>query len=121
MTTTARTIAHAASIGPRTKTVTIRDAYGFVISGQGRRYADVLAHLCRGDLTPNLDQRTHLVAYALRKCMTTGRMNATSENRIAAYTPYQLCGVVARIVNTCPETTIGGICDTWLTANHADL
>jgi hypothetical protein len=48
-------------------------------------------------------------------------MNAESENRIAMYTPYQMCALVARIARECPETTTGGICDTWLIANHAGL
>lgn len=120
MTTTAQ-IAKAAKIAPRTKRVEIRDEYGFVVSNGDRRYATVLAILARTDLTPELDQRTHTVAYALRKCMVSARMPAESENRIAAYSPYQLCALVARIANECPETTIGGICDTWLLANHKEL
>jgi hypothetical protein len=114
-------IAKAAGIGPRTKKVVIKDELGFVISGEGRPYADVLAVLSRSDLSPTSDTRARTVAYALRKCMVSGRMDATSENRIACYTPYQLCALVARIANECPETTIGGICDGWLTANHASL
>lgn len=121
MTSTAKAIATAAKIGTRTKRVEIRDEYGFVISGEARRYDAVLALIARSDLTPDLDSRTHTVAYALRKCMVSGRMNAVSENRIAQYSPYQLCKVVARIVNECPETTVGGICDGWLLANHAGL
>jgi hypothetical protein len=118
---TAREIAAAAGIGPRTKKVVIRDEYGFNVSGQARRYADVLAILCRPDLTPDLPDRIHTVAYALRKCMTSARMAAESENRIAAYTPYQICAVVARVANECPETTIGGICDIWLLRHHTEL
>lgn len=114
-------IARAAKIGPRTKRVEIRDEYGCVVSNGDRRYATVLAILSRSDLTPDLSQRVHTVAYALRKCMVSARMPATSENRIAAYSPYQICALVARIANECPEMTIGGICDTWLLANHNDL
>lgn len=114
-------IARAAKIGPRTKKVEIRDEFGFVVSNGDRRYATVLAILARADLTPGLSSRIHTVAYALRKCMVSARMAATSENRIAAYSPYQICALVARIANECPETTIGGICDTWLLANHNDL
>lgn len=118
---TAKDIAKAAGIGPRTKTAVIRDEYGFVISRDARRYDTVLTILSRSDLTPDLDSRTHRVAYALRKCMVSARMPATSENRIADYSPYRLCALVARIVEECPEDTIGGICDVWLLANHNDL
>ncbi len=124
MTTTAVTtkdIAKAAGIGPRTKHVTIRDEFGLDISRDARRYDTVLAILSRSDLTPNLDARTHRVAYALRKCMVSARMPAVSEMRIADYSPYRLCALVARIVAECPEDTIGGICDGWLMANHNNL
>lgn len=121
MTVTAKTIAAAAKIGTRTKKVQIRDEDGFVISGDARRYDTTLAIIARADLTPDLDSRTHTVAYALRKCMVSGRMSAVSENRIATYSPYQICKLVARIVSECPETTVGGICDGWLLANHNSL
>lgn len=114
-------IARAAKITPRTKKVEIRDEYGFVVSNGDRRYATVLAIIARSDLTPDLSSRIHTVAYALRKCMVSARMPATSENRIAAYSPYQICALVARIAAECTETTIGGICDTWLLANHESL
>jgi hypothetical protein len=118
---TAKDIARAAGIGPRTRKVTIRDEYGSVISGKQRRYADVLAVLSRSDFTPDLSSRVHTVAYALRKCMTSARMPAESENRIADYSPYRLCALVARISRECPEETIGGICDNWLMSHHNDL
>lgn len=114
-------IAQAAKITPRTKRVEIRDEYGSVASSGDRRYATVLAIIARSDLTPDLSTRIHTVAYALRKCMVSARMPASSENRIAAYSPYRICALVARIANECPETTIGGICDTWLLANHEGL
>jgi hypothetical protein len=116
-----KTIARAAKISPRTKRVEIRDEYGFVASNGNRRYATVLAILARTDLTPDLSARIHTVAYALRKCMVSARMPAESENRIATYSPYRICALVARIADECPETTIGGICDTWLLANHKSL
>jgi len=119
MTVTARQIAKAARIGSRTKTFKLTDEYGFAF--EGRRYEHVLAALSRSDKTPDLDARIHIVAYALLKSMKSGRMNAVSMMRLAAYTPYQLCALVARIANECPETTIGGICDEWLFAHHAEL
>ncbi len=114
-------IAKAAKIYPNTRKVVIRDRLGDVVSGQGPRYADVLALISRNDLTPGLDSRTYTVAYALRKCMISGRMNPLSELRIAEYTPYEICKLVARISRECPETTIGAICDDWLPANHRSL
>jgi hypothetical protein len=115
---TPRQVARAARIGPRTRKSAIRVRVEY--SGE-RDYAVILAYLCRSDLTPDLDARIHTVAYALRKCMVSGRMDATSENRIATYSPYRLCALIARIANECPETTIGGICDQWILAHHTDL
>ncbi|MFI7042609.1 hypothetical protein ACIBI0_38530 [Microbispora rosea] len=119
-TMTAREIAKAIKVGPRTKKFVLRDEYGFEIRDESRHYAKVLAALSRSDMS-DLPSRIHTVAYALRKCMVSGRMNAESENRIARYTPYQLCALVARISEECPETTIGGICDGWLIRNHTSL
>lgn len=120
-TDSATKIASAAKIYPSTKKVVIRDRLGDVISGQGMRYADVLALISRNDLTAGLDSRTYTVAYALRKCMISGRMDPVSELRIAQYTPHQICKLVARISRECPETTIGGICDDWIPQNHRSL
>ncbi|MEU8151737.1 hypothetical protein [Nonomuraea sp. NPDC048901] len=119
-TMTAREIAKALGVGTRTRKFVLRDEYGIELRDGSRRYAKVLAALSRSDMS-DLPIRIHTVAYALRKCMVSGRMNAASENRIADYSPYQLCALVARIASECPETTIGGICDGWLLANHADL
>lgn len=113
------TIAKAAGISPRTKRFVLRDEYGTPYAGA--RHDLVLAALSRSDITPDLPSRIHTVAYALRKCMVSGRMNAVSEMRIAAYSAYQLCALVARIANECDEETIGGICDTWLVRHHAGL
>ncbi len=88
---------------------------------EGQRFDHVLAALSRSDITPDLSARVHTVAYALRKCIVSARMDSTSALRIMGYKPYDLCRLVARIANECPETTIGGICDVWLLANHASL
>lgn len=117
---TTREIAKAIAVGPRTRKFILRDEYGFEIRDESRHYAKVLAALSRSDMS-DLPTRIHTVAYALRKCMVSGRMAAESENRIATYSPYQLCALVARIARECPETTIGGICDNWLIKNHANL
>lgn len=116
---TARQLASALGIGPRTKRFVLRNADG--IAYDGRRYELVLAALSRTDITPTLSARVHTVAYATRKCMTSARMPATSVNRIAERSAYDICRLVARVANECPETTIGGICDVWLLANHESL
>jgi hypothetical protein len=119
MTNTAAQIAKSAKISPRTKTVKIRDEFGLVYDGS--RFDHVMARLCRSDLTPELDFCTHVVAMALHKSISTARMHPTSSLRIQAYSPYQLCKLVARIADECPETTIGGICDGWIPAHHSEL
>ena len=121
MTTAAKTIAAAAEIAPRTNRVEIYDQYGFVTSRDMTRAEVVLTKLAWPELAPGLDARIHTVAYALRKSMFTGRMNPGSMLRISAYSPYQLCKLVARIATECPETTIGGICDVWLRDHHNTL
>ncbi|MEU4575966.1 hypothetical protein [Nonomuraea sp. NPDC023979] len=120
-TMTAREIAKAIRVGTRTRKFVLRDEYGLPIRTGARRYTDVLAALSNSDISPDLTFRMRTVAYALRKCMVSGRMDARSENRIADYSPYQLCALVARIARECPETTIGGICDVWLLDHHASL
>lgn len=116
---TARDIARSIGVAPRTKRFILRDEYGMAC--EGRHYTHVFSALARSDKTPDLSSRIHTVAYALLKCMASGRMPAESENRIAVYSPYRMCALVARIANECPETTIGGICDTWLIQNHKSL
>lgn len=117
---TATAIARAARISPRTRRFVLNTPDQGPIT-DGRRHELVLAALCRADITPGLSARTHTVAYALRKCMMSARMPAESVSRIAEYSPYALCRLVARVAAECPETTTGGICDGWLMANHASL
>lgn len=116
---TAREIAAAIKVGTRTRRYVLRDEYGIEIR-EGRHYSRLLLAIGLGGRA-DVTTRIHTVAYALRKCMVSGRMNPISENRIADYTPYQMCRLVARIAAECPETTIGGICDGWLIANHSSL
>lgn len=116
---TARQIAQAAGIAPATKRYVLRDECG--LPYEGRQYTHVLGALSRSDRTPDLSARIHTVAYALFKCMTSARMDAVSVNRIATYSPYRLCALVARVALECPETTIGGICDGWLIRHHTEL
>lgn len=112
-------VARAAGIAPRTKRYVLRDEYGFAYDGG--RYEHVLSALMRSDKTDGLSFKVRTVAMALHKSISSARMNPTSSLRIQAYTPYQLCALVARIANECPETTIGGICDGWIAANHNSL
>lgn len=113
-----RDIAKAIAVAPRTKKFVLRDEFG--LAYDGRRYTHVLGALANSDRS-DLPGRVHTVAYALLKSMSTGRMNAVSASRIADYSPYRMCSLVARIANDCTETTIGGICDGWIAANHASF
>lgn len=115
---TAREIANAAGIAPRTKRFVLTDEYGFAC--EGSRSELVLAALARSDKT-DLPAEVHTAAYALRKYVNTGRSPADFAMRVMSATPYQVCAMVATIVRDCPETTIGGICDDWLPANRAAL
>lgn len=118
-TVTGRQLAAAIGIGPRTKRFVLRDSDG--IPYDGRRAHLVLAALARSDRTPDLSADVHTVAYALHKSLTTARMNPAIANRVCELTPYQLCALVARVVRDCPETTTGGICDTWLPRHQSEL
>ncbi|WP_433520102.1 hypothetical protein ACQP2T_63920 (plasmid) [Nonomuraea sp. CA-143628] len=122
-TMTAREIAKAIRVAPRTRKFVMKDREGWDILGQYDvpRYARVLCSLMRSDLS-DVTSRIRLVAMALHKSISTGRMNAVCSNLIQErYTPYQLCALVAQIARDCDETTIGGICDTWLSANIVRL
>jgi hypothetical protein len=122
-TMTAREIAKAIGVGTRTRKFEMRDLEGYTVMGQysDPRYARVLNSLGRSDCS-DVTYRVRLVAIALYKSISTGRMNPVCSNLIKErYTPYQLCALVARIARECDETTIGGICDTWLSANIARL
>jgi hypothetical protein len=119
MTVTASQIARAIKVAPRTKRFELRDEYG--CRYEGRQAHLVLAALGRSDRSEGLSTETRTVAYALWKSMTTCRMNATVANRICEMTPYQVCGIVAKVAAECPETTTGGICDGWLPKHQHEL
>lgn len=87
----------------------------------GARYEHVLSAIMRVDKTEGITPRVRTVAIALHKSISTARMNCISSLRIQGYTPYQLCALVARIADECPETTIGGICDVWISRNHQSM
>lgn len=121
-TMTAREIAKAIGVAPRTRNYEMRDRDGYTILGtlSSPRYAKVLCSLSRSDIS-DVSFRVRIVAMALYKSISTGRMHPVASTRIQAYTPYQICTLVARIARECPETTIGGICDVWIAENHASL
>lgn len=117
--TTARELAAAISVGPRSKGFTLRDADGCPYDG-GRTDL-VLAALSRPDITPGLPGRAHTVAYAVRKSLVTARMNSAAACQLMAMSPYRVCALVAAVIRECPETTTGGICDGWLPGHIAEL
>ena len=122
MNATTAQIAKAAGIAPRTKRFVLRDEYG--IAYDGSRTEHVLSAVARHDLTPNLDQATHIAARAAVKAITTGRMNPTLANRMQQFTPYQVCKVVAYIVGTYGAQklitdSVGPVADYWLN-EHSD-
>jgi hypothetical protein len=112
-------IASAIKVAPRTRRFVLRDEDGFAYDG--RRAHLVLAALSRSDKSPALTAEIHTVAYALYKSMTTARMSATVAMRICELSPYQVCGIVAKVASECPETTTGGICDDWLPKHQHEL
>ena len=119
-TMTAREIARAIGVAPRTVKfeVTNRDGFTEIDSMWIPRWEKVLVSLSRTDIS-TVTQKVHTVAYALHKSMSSARMNPVDSMRIQAYSPYRLCALVERIARECPETTVGGICDGWI-AQHSD-
>jgi hypothetical protein len=116
---TTKELAKALGIGPRTRKFTIQDEYG--ISIDAGRTESVLATLSRTDKS-EVPQRIHTVAYALLKSISTARMNPVTSLRLTLDTSaYQICAIVAKIANECPEQEIGGICDVWLPKHHTEL
>lgn len=119
--TKTRDVAKAAGIASRTKRFVLRDQYG--VAYDGGRSEHVLAALCRSDKTPDLDWRTRTIANAVYKSITTGRMNPSLAVRMTAdYSPYQVCGVVAKIAQMYDgEPTIGELADFWINAHAEEL
>lgn len=109
-------VARSVGIGPRTKRFVLRDRDG--IPYDGSRTELILAALSRCDKS-DLPAEVHTVAYAVRKSLTTARMNATAAMRLRFMSPYRVCALVATVARECPETTTGGICDGWL-PGHID-
>ena len=104
-------VARSVGIGPRSKRFVLRDQDG--IAYDGSRTELLLAALSRSDKS-DLPAEVHTVAYAVRKSLTTARMQASAAVRLMAMPPYRVCALVAAVARECPETTTGGICDGWL-------
>ncbi|MEU7631673.1 hypothetical protein AB0C34_17045 [Nocardia sp. NPDC049220] len=122
MTVTAAQIAKAARIAPRTKRFVLRDEYGFAYDGN--RTEHVLAAIGSVHHTPDLDQATHIAARALYKCFTTGRMNIQLASDVRQRSPYQLCKMIAHIVNGVGADallaySVGPVADYWIN-EHRD-
>lgn len=124
MTVTTAQIAKAAGIAPRTKDFVLRDEFGF--AHDGSRTDHVLSALGRDDLTPGVGQAVYIAAHALRKCYVTGRMNSQLAATMPQRTPYQLCKMVAHIVNGVGTDqiiahSVGPIADVWINAHRDEF
>lgn len=117
---TARQIAQAAGIAPRTTRFVLRDEFG--IAYDGPRSSHVLAAIGRSDKTPKLPGGVHKTAYAIWKCFSTARMNLELARRVREdYSPYQLCVLVAQVYNANPDASIGELADFWINSHATEL
>ena len=115
---TAKTIATAAGIAPRTKRFVFADEYG--ISYSGGRTELVLAFLGRTDRATDLEYRTRMVVWGIYKSLTTARMNVNLARRLREMTPYQVCAFVARVELMWDgdiSEGYGRLADLWLNEN----
>lgn len=120
MTSTTATIARSAGIAPRTKRFELTDEYGIGLGGG--RTTNVLDALANPDRS-EMDQRTRVVAQAVRKAYLTGRMNVELARHLReALTPYQVVGFVILVAERYQgQPTIGHLADEWLNAHTAEL
>jgi hypothetical protein len=116
---TTREVARSINVGPATRKFTLRDELG--IAYRGHQAHNVLAALSREDRSEGLSAEVRTVAYAVRKSAVTARMAPEVAWRLCEMTPWQVCALVARVANECPETTTGGICDVWLPVHQREL
>lgn len=120
MNITAKQIAQAAGIAPRTKRFVLRDENGYPYDGY--RSSHVLAALGRSDKSPGLPADVHKTAYALWKSLNTARMNLELARRVREdYSPYRLCVLVAQVYNANPGASVGELADFWINAHAAEL
>jgi hypothetical protein len=115
---TAKDVAQAAGISSRTKRYMVCDEYDLPIDRTMSRHLQVLVGLLRSG---RLATREYTVVSALLKAINTGRINVFLLRRIREdYTPYQICGLVAKVSAMYDgEPTIGELADFWFNA-HAD-
>lgn len=114
---TTKNLMRALGVHHNQKTFILRDEYG--ISYEGHPVLLALAALSRTDVTPTLSADVHRVAYAIHKCIASGRMPTSAHLRIHGYKISRLCGMVAQVHADCYDKTIGEIADSWL-IQHAD-
>lgn len=117
-------IAKVVGITPRTKRFESVDGDGLPVfyPDEAERWEHVLSavRLARTE-RQDVSMRVYIIAVALHKSATTGRMNFGLLRRLREqYTPYQICALIARIANIYQgEPTIGDLADFWLN-RHAD-
>lgn len=126
---TAKQVAQAAGIAPRTKQFTLRDEYGDPrcdadgFRFEGCRTEHVLLAIAFAN---NVDGSVDIAARAIYKSFTTGRMRIDLVRHFREdLTPYQICAAVAKVVNeygtyNLHTRSVGAVADYWLN-EHADL
>jgi hypothetical protein len=122
---TVREVARAAAIGPQSKEVKVDDRMAMTELRDMPRSEAVLAVLASHQFSRLpagfRKNRCGVVARALLKAVSTGRLNPTATLRIHGYTPWQVCQLVERISRECPECELGMMCDDWICRNHESL
>lgn len=101
------------------KTFILRDENG--LPHDGNTVSHVLTALSWSNHTPGLPGDLHRVAYAIHKCIFSGRMPVAATLRMQEYRVSKLCGMVAEVYEECHGMTVGQICDVWLIQHAEEL
>ncbi len=119
-------LAKLIGISPRTKRFEATDKDGFPVFYADE--ADLWEHVTSAVRLARTERmaismRLYIVAVALHKCISTGRMNIQLRSRVTnQYTPYQLCGLITKISDMFEgEPTIGELADFWINRHAAEL
>jgi hypothetical protein len=122
---TAREIAGAAAVGPRSKEIWVDDRTAMTelraMPGSDAVLAVLASHQFNRMPAGFRKNRCGVVARALLKAMSTARLSPVATTRIRGYTPWQVCKLVERISRDCPETQLGMMRDVWICRNHESL
>lgn len=122
---TVREITGAAGISPRSKQVRVGNTMAMIelagMPGSEAALAVLASHPFNRMPAGPRKRRCGVVARALLKAMSTGRLNPIAASRIRGYTPWQVCKLVERISRDCPESQLGMMCDVWICRNHETL